>query len=108
MVEASNKSYTVAVCLAGIFGVLGVHHFYLGRLAHGLFDLGLSVFGFTAIIIGEPEGLVIAGIVMLGIDVLHTLYVFFKLLVGEYKDGKGRLITYPGQIRLQESHDRSI
>ncbi len=108
MTETSKKSYTVAVCLAAVFGVLGIHHFYLGRLLHGLFDLGLSIVGFTFIVIGDSENLVMTGVILLGIDVLHTLYVTFKLLVGEYKDGQGNLVTYPGQKRIQESQNRSI
>ena len=39
----SPKSYVWAVCLVGIFGTLGVHHFYLGRWVHGMFDLGLVI-----------------------------------------------------------------
>jgi len=108
MTETSKKSYTVAVCLAAVFGVLGIHHFYLGRLLHGLFDLGLSIAGFTLITIGDSENMVMAGAILLGIDVLHTLYVTFKLLVGEYKDGQGNLVIYPGQKRILESQNRSI
>ena len=108
MTETSQKSYTVAVCLAAVFGILGIHHFYLGRLLHGLFDLGLSIAGFTFIFMGEPKSLVMTGVILLGIDALHTLYVTFKLLVGEYRDGRGNLVTYPGQKRIQESQNRSI
>ena len=108
MTETSDKSYAVAVCLAAVFGVLGIHHFYLGRLLHGIFDLGLSIAGFTLIVMGQSEALIMTGAILLGIDVLHTLYVTFKLLVGEYNDGQGKLVTYPGQKRIQESQDRSI
>ena len=41
--EYSEKSYIVAVCLVGIFGTLGFHHFYVNRWFHGLFDLSLAV-----------------------------------------------------------------
>lgn len=108
MIETSKKSYTVAVCLAAVFGVLGIHHFYLGRLLHGIFDLGLSIVGLTLIVVGQSNVLIMTGAILLGIDVLHTLYVTFKLLVGEYKDGQGNLVTYPGQKRIQESQNRSI
>jgi O-antigen/teichoic acid export membrane protein len=39
----SQKSYFVAVCLAGIFGTLGMLHFYLGRWLHGTFDLAMVI-----------------------------------------------------------------
>lgn len=89
----SERSYGVAVSLSAIFGILGVHHFYLGRIAHGLFDLSLSISGFTFLAMDRP----IPAIVLLGIDWLHTIVVTFQLLVGAYRDGQGRLVTYPGQ-----------
>ena len=39
----SSKSYAVSVCLVGVFGTVGVHHFYLGRWLHGAFDLSLVI-----------------------------------------------------------------
>lgn len=89
-IEKSNKSYAAAVCLAGIFGMVGIHHFYLGRWAHGLFDLSMMVFGVFLLCIGEP-----AGLLLLLIDFVHTIYFFFKLIIGEYKDGKGHLVAIP-------------
>jgi hypothetical protein len=35
---------------------------------------------------------------LLFIDLIHTVIVTYLLLVGQYSDGQGRLITYPGQI----------
>jgi predicted amidophosphoribosyltransferase len=32
--EPSKKSYVTAVCLAGILGTLGIHHFYVGMFLH--------------------------------------------------------------------------
>lgn len=89
----SSKSYGVAVILSGIFGVLGIHHFYLERWAMGIFDLGLSILGIILILMDNP-----IGIVLLLIDFVHTIYVTYKLLVGEYKDGAGKIILYPGQL----------
>jgi len=88
----SHKSYGVAVCLSGIFGILGIHHFYLERWGMGFFDLGLSILGFGLMIFGYP-----IGFLFILIDGLHTIYVTYKLLVGEYADGDGRIIPYPGQ-----------
>ncbi|WP_427910463.1 NINE protein [Shewanella algae] len=92
----SDKSYGVAVCLSGIFGILGIHHFYCGRILHGLFDLGLAIVGITLISTDEPT-LLFTGMAVLAVDIIHTVIVTFMLLVGSYKDGQGKLITYPGQ-----------
>ena len=89
----SDKSYTAAVCLSGIFGILGVQHFYLGRIGLGLFDLSLSIAAFTLMALGYP----IIGLVFLGIDIIHTIIVTFQLLVGQFQDGEGKIVAYPGQ-----------
>lgn len=88
----STKSYGTAVALSGIFGILGIHHFYLERWGMGIFDLGLSIIGFTLIMLGNPWGML-----FLLIDFIHTIYVTVQLLIGNYKDGYGKIITYPGQ-----------
>lgn len=88
----SSKSYTVAVIISAIFGILGIHHFYLERWGMGLFDLSLSIGGFGLLLMGYNIGLLV-----LFIDFVHTIYVTYKLLVGEYKDGEGKIIPYPGQ-----------
>lgn len=90
--QKSRKSYAVSVALSGIFGILGIHHFYLGRIGHGLFDLSLSVIGFALLIAGSSWGWL-----FLGVDFVHTIVVFFMLMVGTYRDGDGLLVTYPGQ-----------
>lgn len=96
--RVSEKSYGVAVCLSGIFGVIGVHHFYLERWLHGLFDLGLSITA-VGLIYGSGDGtLILIGVGLLLIDVVHTIYVTYKLLVGEYRDGQGLVVAYPGQF----------
>lgn len=96
--ELSDKSYALAVCLSGIFGVLGIHHFYLERWAMGFFDLGLSITGILLLSNGSYWG-----ILVLGIDFLHTIYVTYKLSVGEYADGLDRIVSYPGQKNFQHS-----
>ena len=89
-VSISNKSYGVAVTLCGIFGTLGVHHFYIGNWLHGVIDLAL----FTAFIILIINGSLALSLLFLGIDVVHTLFVFYKLIIGNQHDGHGRLITW--------------
>ena len=86
----SPKSYFVAVCLAGIFGTLGVHHFYLGRWAHGTFDLAMVILTIVFIFIFLPIAILIAVT-----DFVHTIYFTYKLIIGEYKDASGRTISLP-------------
>ena len=96
-VETSEKSFVLSVILAGVFGILGVHHFYVGRIFHGLFDLSLSIAGFSLLVIGlaEPRGFyVAAGVVVLLVDYVHSLYFIYRLIVGTYVDGRGRLISF--------------
>jgi TM2 domain-containing membrane protein YozV len=38
-----KKKYTTAVILSGVFGIVGIHHFYLGRWGMGLMDFGLFI-----------------------------------------------------------------
>ena len=87
--EKSPKSYAVAVALAGTFGTLGLHHFYIGNFLHGLFDLGLCVLTVYFYLNGE----ILLALIPFFIDVLHTFYVFFQLIIERARDGKGRLIT---------------
>ncbi|HCL26113.1 MAG TPA: hypothetical protein DHW65_07205 [Dehalococcoidia bacterium] len=85
-----SKSYFVSVCLAGIFGTLGIHHFYLGRWIHGLFDLLLAILTVVFIFISLPIALL-----FLVTDIIHTVYFTYKLVIGEYKDGSGRTVNIP-------------
>ena len=89
MNNQSTKSYGVAVSLCGVFGIGGIHHFYIGNHLHGIFDLSLLVLGVYFLISG-PEGL---GIFLLIIDIIHTFVVFYKLITEKQKDGSGKLIV---------------
>ena len=83
----SPKSYVTAVCMAGIFGTLGLHHFYLGRWMHGAFDLSLALISFLLLFLCWPLAPVI-----FFVDIVHTVYFMYKLIVGEYIDGLGRVV----------------
>ena len=91
-VEKSTKDYGLAVALCGIFGTLGVHHFYLGNWPHGLFDVGLVLLFLVFWWIATP-GFWVCAVIVAVIDLLHTAYVFYRLIIGKQFDGKGRLIT---------------
>ncbi len=51
--QRSPKDYVVAVALSGVFGILGIQHFYLGRYLEGTCDLGLSITGYYFLWNGE-------------------------------------------------------
>lgn len=103
MLQPSEKSYATAVCFSGVFGLLGIQHFYLGRTLLGFLDLGLSIGAFVLIYGSESTEGILFGVLLLVIDVIHSLYVFVKLLAGEYEDGEGRLVMYPGQ-KIRPDH----
>lgn len=94
----SEKSYGTAVALCGIFGVVGIHHFYVGNVVHGLIDLGLFLATVIFYIAGmEPgnEGLLAVAVLCFIADAIHTMIVFFRLIVGKQHDGSGKLIAIP-------------
>jgi len=80
-----------------IFGIVGVHHFYLGNWLHGLLDFSMFVVGFTCILSNNPAA-VSLGMLVIIIDVIHTIWVTYRLVVGRSRDGQGRLIAFPGQV----------
>ncbi len=102
-IEYSEKSYGAAVALSGVFGTVGIHHFYLGNIAHGLFDLGLFIVGLTCIFASElglvsdfnlATNLALVGILLIAIDIIHSVIVMYQLIVGSARDGHGRLVTW--------------
>lgn len=97
MFQPSEKSYAVAVCFSGVFGLLGVQHFYLGRYMLGFLDMGLSIGALALFMFGNSVEEFVFGAILLVIDIVHSIYVLVKLLAGEYEDGEGRLVMYPGQ-----------
>lgn len=92
-IQPSEKSYAVAVSLSAIFGVMGIHHFYLGRYIEGIIDFSLMLatlyFYFT--------GQIGWAILFFVVDGLHTFVITIMLLTGSFKDGKGHTVCYPGQ-----------
>ena len=91
--EPSPKSYGVAVCLSGIFGYIGIQHFYLGRWFEGALDVGLTIGWISGLAYGEDVGFCL----FLAADILHSLVVTIMLLTGSFRDGDGLLVAYPGQ-----------
>ena len=91
--EVSKKSYVIAVCLSGIFGVVGIQHFYLERWIEAIVDFSL----FVATIYLFLTGQFLLALLVGAIDALHTLIVTILLLTGSFNDGHGRRVCYPGQ-----------
>lgn len=91
--QPSRKSYAIAVSISAIFGVIGIHHFYLGRYVEGILDFSL----FVATLYCYLTGNILWAVVFFIIDSLHTFVITIMLLTGSFKDGKGRYICYPGQ-----------
>ncbi len=89
----SEKSYVVSVCLSAVFGMLGVQHFYLGRLMEGLADVTLTAGWVFAFATERP----LLGVLFFGLDFLHSMIVTILLLTGSFKDGGGAYVCYPGQ-----------
>ena len=89
----SKKSYTIAVCLSAVFGIIGVQHFYLGRYFLGLTDLSLSILAVYCFISGQ----FLYALLFLGLDFFHSLIITIRLLTGSFEDGEGFIVCYPGQ-----------
>ncbi len=89
----SEKSYATAVILSSVFGFLGIQHFYLGRIVEGVLDLGLSIGWMTCAAMGEPLWAVLLGVADFG----HSFVVTIQLFTGNFRDGEGRRVPYPGQ-----------
>jgi hypothetical protein len=51
--QPSDKSYTIAVCLSAIFSVIGIQHFYLGRIVEATIDLTLFIATFYFFFSGQ-------------------------------------------------------
>lgn len=91
--QPSRKSYSKAVILSAVFGFAGVQHFYLGRLGEGALDLGLTI----AWIYCFATAQFLLGVGFLLADSAHALAVTIMLLTGNFRDGDGHVVCYPGQ-----------
>ncbi len=91
--QVSPKDYGKAVALSAALGFSGVHLFYLGRVGEGLLDVGLTL-GWLFCFATDRPGL---AVLLLLADVGHALVVTILLLTGNFRDGAGRLVCYPGQ-----------
>ena len=84
--EKSPKSYGTAVALCGVFGVLGIHHFYLEDYWHGLADIALVILALTFLFQGFDGWFFLT----LLLDGIHTIVIFYYLIVEKWRDGQGR------------------
>ena len=93
----SDRKFGTAVALCGVFGIVGIHHFYLGNILHGLIDLLMFVVGF-GLVLTDDSALAGVGVLIILVDVAHTVWVMIRLFTGKTRDGRGRLVVYPGQL----------
>ncbi|MDD7910967.1 TM2 domain-containing protein [Pseudovibrio exalbescens] len=95
--DISPKSYGVSVTLCGVFGMIGIHHFYMGNIVHGLVDLGLFLGWLVLLFVSSNPSDVelLFGFAFFIADFIHTSWVFILLICGKAKDGKGRLVAIP-------------
>jgi hypothetical protein len=91
--QPSHRSYATAVILSAVFGFIGIQHFYLRRWAEAFVDVGLSI---SWIVCGIRGEWIWAGLFML-LDFGHSFGVTILLLTGNFRDGDGRIVCYPGQ-----------
>ena len=91
--QPSPRSYTTAVILSSVFGFIGVQHFYLGRWFEGAIDVGLSIGWISCFVQGE----ILLGVAFAAADFIHAFAVTIMLLTGNFRDGAGRVVCYPGQ-----------
>lgn len=95
--DISPKSYGTAIALCGVFGTMGIHHFYLGNILHGLFDLGLFVAAILLFSAGGVSGngvYSLFAIITLFIDAPHTIVILYLLITEQEHDGQGRLVVH--------------
>jgi TM2 domain-containing membrane protein YozV len=92
-VQPSQKRYATAVVLSAVFGFVGVQHFYLRRFGEGILDLGLTV----AWVYCFTTAQFLLGVLFLIADFVHALVVTMMLLTGNFRDGDGHVVCYPGQ-----------
>ena len=85
---SSDKSKKKAKKLL-LFGGLGFHLFYVGRIKYGVFRFILSVLLWVLLITGIAEGeagMVLGGIIMI---ILPNLIDYIKLSLGTFRDNLG-------------------
>jgi TM2 domain-containing membrane protein YozV len=83
----SQKSRGIALICVLLFGALGVHEFYVGRVMAGLIMLALFIMFIASLIdLGlDPNLIFVFGIVMLSWIIVDLV----KILLGLYKDRYG-------------------
>lgn len=89
----SNKDYSVAIMLSGIFGMLGFHQFYVERWVSGFFNLFLFAVALFLFSTGKSN----LALPLILVDVFHVVIVTYLIFIGKYRDGRQRRIMFPGQ-----------
>jgi|GEM_PF-1230313 len=87
MSPVSDKNWILALVLLLVGGGFGVHNFYLGKMNHGIGQLGLNIVGWVLFvsILGIPFALVSWGLLSVWLFV-----EFLMLIINGGTDGNGR------------------
>ena len=99
--NSSNKERVVAVILCFLFGMLGAHRFYVGKIASGIF------FPLSAFIVGWNEAAShhtydwgIVDWILVGFLCGAVIVDFILILIGKFTDNQGYLLlNWTGQRR---------
>jgi hypothetical protein len=98
----SNKRILPLFLLYLFFGILGVHAFYAGRTALGIFYLlaiPLTIIGFGAMNSVRPDSTLLlhtmAGLLIFALPVcaIRMIIDLIQIITGVYKDGNGQRIS---------------
>lgn len=83
--QVSPKSKTVAALLNFFLGYLGIHRFYIGKIATGIAMLLLNV-------IGAATTFIFIGWAFIAVAGVWEVVDFIVIIFGKMKDSDGKLI----------------
>ena len=93
---SGEKSRLIALLLAFLFGQIGVHRMYVGKIGTGLLMAFLVIMGLIILLLFGLAGLVEISLIGLGFIFIWTIWIIidvFMIALGKFKDKKGNYIT---------------
>ena len=83
--DISSKSRLIALLLAVLAGLMGIHHFYSGKISIGIALAFMTLLSLFTSWLG-------IGVLIIFIPVIWTFLDIFVILTGNYKDKEGKKI----------------
>ena len=83
--DISSKSRLIALLLAAFAGLMGIHHFYSGKISIGIALAFMTLLSLLTSWLG-------IGVLIIFIPVIWTFLDIFVILTGNYKDKEGKKI----------------